>query len=148
MENLQFDAKRDCRGLPRVGEGSASGQLEWGGGGQLVEWVGWSAGRQLRTEQEGVGSDQLAGTDLPPAEQPARTSSTVYPRCKTLATDLDRTQQQQLATSLREAPVKDNACSNGILPNSVSTPSPPQANGRFVAGIFRQKLANSLKQRF
>ena len=48
---------------------------------------------------------------------------------------------------LREAPHKDNACSNGILPNSVSTP-PPQANGRFVAGIFRRKLANSLKQRF
>ena len=49
---------------------------------------------------------------------------------------------------LREAPHKDNACSNGILPNSVSTPPPPQANGRFVAGIFRRKLANSLKQRF
>ena len=27
-------------------------------------------------------------------------------------------------------------------------PPPPQANGRFVAGIFRRKLANSLKQRF
>ena len=48
---------------------------------------------------------------------------------------------------IREAPHKDDACSNGILPNSVSTP-PPQANGRFVAGIFRRKLANSLKQRF
>merc|ERR550517_1901071 len=48
---------------------------------------------------------------------------------------------------VREAPCKDDACSNGILPNSISTP-PPQANGRFVAGIFRRKLANSLKQRF
>ena len=47
---------------------------------------------------------------------------------------------------LREAPRKHSGCSNGILPNSVSTP--PQANGRFVAGIFRRKLANSLKQRF
>ena len=47
---------------------------------------------------------------------------------------------------VREAPHKDNACSNGILPNSFSTS--PQANGRFVAGIFRRKLANSLKQRF
>ena len=48
---------------------------------------------------------------------------------------------------VREAPRKENPCSNGILPNSVSTP-PPQANGRFVAGIFRRKLANFLKQRF
>ena len=48
---------------------------------------------------------------------------------------------------IREAPDKDNACSTGILPNSVWPPLPPQANGRFVAGIFRRKLANSLKQR-
>ena len=50
--------------------------------------------------------------------------------------------------TVREAPDKDTASSNGILPNSVSPPPPPQANGRFVAGIFRRKLANSLKQRF
>ena len=42
---------------------------------------------------------------------------------------------------VREAPFKETACSNRICPNSVSTP--PQANGRFVAGIFRRKLANS-----
>ena len=48
---------------------------------------------------------------------------------------------------VREAPRKKYACSNGILPDSVSTP-PPQANGRFVAGIFRRKWANSLKRRF
>ena len=35
---------------------------------------------------------------------------------------------------LREAPRKDTACSNGILPNSVSTP--PQANGHSVAHIL------------
>ena len=76
--------------MPRVGEGPASGQLEWGGGiggGQLVEWVDWSAGRQLRTEQEGVGSDQLVGTDLPPPKQPPRASFTVVsPNSKTLTT--------------------------------------------------------------
>ena len=47
---------------------------------------------------------------------------------------------------VREEPCKKNACSNGILPDSVSTP--PQANGRFVAGIFRRKWTYSLKRRF
>ena len=49
--------------------------------------------------------------------------------------------------ALREAPRKDTACLNDILPNSISTPPPP-AKWRFVVGIFHQKLANSLKQRF
>ena len=52
------------------------------------------------------------------------------------------------AGELREDPCKKDLFSNGILPKSVSTPPPPQANRRFVAGIFRRKLANSLKQRF
>jgi len=52
-----------------------------------------------------------------------------------------------LYTPDKEASRKKYACSNGILPDSVSTP-PPQANGRFVAGIFRRKWANSLKRRF
>jgi len=68
-----------------------------------------------------------------------RDCSGVY---KCIVSDVER-----VILLLREAPVKDTPCSNGILPDSVSTP-PPRANGRFVAGIFRQKLANSLKQRF
>ena len=37
-------------------------------------------------------------------------------------------------TKTREAPKIKSGCSNGILPNSVSTP--PQAHGRFVGTIF------------
>jgi len=35
---------------------------------------------------------------------------------------------------VREAPHKDDACSNGILPNSVSTPPPPPSSKRTLCG--------------
>ena len=43
---------------------------------------------------------------------------------------------------LRKIHVQTEFCQIAIQP------PPSQANGRFVAGIFRRKLANSLKQRF
>ena len=40
---------------------------------------------------------------------------------------------------IREAPAQEKRCSNGLCPNSVSTP--PQANGRFVGAIFAENLS-------
>ena len=45
-----------------------------------------------------------------------------------------------LFTRLREAPAQEKHGSNGLCPNSVSTP-PPQANGRFVGAIFAENLS-------
>ena len=41
---------------------------------------------------------------------------------------------------VREAPAQEKHGSNGLCPNSVSTP-PPQANGRFVGAIFAENLS-------
>ena len=41
---------------------------------------------------------------------------------------------------LREDPSQEKHGSNGLCPNSVSTP-PPQANGRFVGAIFAENLS-------
>ena len=40
----------------------------------------------------------------------------------------------------REDPAQEKHGSNGLCPNSVSTP-PPQANGRFVGAIFAENLS-------
>ena len=42
--------------------------------------------------------------------------------------------------AVREAPAQEKHGSNGLCPNSVSTP-PPQANGRFVGAIFAENLS-------
>ena len=39
---------------------------------------------------------------------------------------------------LREAPAQEKRCSNGLCPNSFSTPPPPQVNERFVGAIFSE----------
>ena len=41
----------------------------------------------------------------------------------------------------REAPAQEKHGSNGLCPNSVSTPPLPQANGRFVEAIFAKNLS-------
>ena len=48
---------------------------------------------------------------------------------------------------LREAPRKKIYVQT-VFCQIAFQPPPSQANGRFVAGIFRRKLANSSKQRF
>ena len=45
------------------------------------------------------------------------------------------------AAAVREAPAQEKHGSNGLCPNSVSTPPPPQANGRFVGAIFAENLS-------
>ena len=55
--------------------------------------------------------------------------------------------EQFVSKCLREAPHKDTACSNGILPNSVSTPRP--SSKRTLCGrYFLPKIIKFLKTAF
>ena len=49
-----------------------------------------------------------------------------------------------LGTVLREAPRKKNACSNGILPDSVSTP-PPSSKRMLCGRYFSPKMGKFFK---
>ena len=53
------------------------------------------------------------------------------------------TLRQVALSCVREALDKDNACSNGILPNSVSTHPPPPSSKRTLCGrYFSPKISN------
>ena len=53
----------------------------------------------------------------------------------------------EILRKIREAPFYEKCCSNGILPNSVSTP-PPSSKRALCGNYFRRKSVNFLKQRF
>ena len=53
-------------------------------------------------------------------------------------------QNAQKSKDLREAPHKDAACSNGILPNSVSTP-PPSSKRTLCGKYFSPKISKFFK---
>ena len=48
---------------------------------------------------------------------------------------------------LREAPAQEKHCSNGLCPNSFSTP-PPSSKRTLCGSYFRRKSVNFLKQQF